>query len=326
MFGSPSVPTNFLVISDTHNFEFEEKPSPFGSTLPKVDVLLHCGNLTHNAGSSSYMKALRFLGEFDAELKLFMAGSHDSDLDEEYWKARLADFDTMEDHKRALADVKGELAAAAGVTCLEEGNYYFKLKNGASFWLYASPYSPAASDRAFGYEQNEDRFNGPSPVADGITSIAEHRIESFPLVDIVMTHGPPKKILDACSGGNVGCEHLLRAVGRARPRMHCFGRVHEGNGLEVMGWDTEKHQPVGYRGNPYPSSTGSPIQYGKETLMVNAAVMDAKNRPVNSPWLISLELPTNNFPGTPPHFVNGPGNMWILHGHTAVELPFSLQS
>ena len=33
------------------------------------------------------------------------------------------------------------------------------------------------------------------------------------------------------------------------------------------------------------------IDRGNATLMVNAAIMDDHNEPVNAPWLVELELP-----------------------------------
>ena len=292
--------TKFLVISDTHNFQLEEAPtevSPLRLPLPRVDVVLHCGDLTHCGGLASYKKALKFLGAFDAELKLFMAGNHDLELDQRYWASHLGEDDEVEDHVKATDIVRGKLAAEAGATYLQEGTHCFTLSNGAAFTIYASPYSPAFCDWAFSYDNCEDRFNKSNEVDDGIESIAEDPIPSFPLVDIVMTHGPPKGILDMCSQGNVGCGKLLRALQRARPRMHCFGHIHEANGMRIIEWESEEtgrlDQGIKHDSpfeNRYPIATHVSIRYGQQSLLVNAAVMDEKNRPVNAPWLVDIEL------------------------------------
>lgn len=65
---------------------------------------------------------------------------------------------------------------------LEEGTHIFTLKNGAVLKVYASPYSPEiikqsaeqneASDWAFSYTRDEDRFNDAHLVANGKKSIA----------------------------------------------------------------------------------------------------------------------------------------------------------
>ncbi len=293
-------PTRFLVISDTHNFEFDYTTAnsvPLHLPVPKVDVVLHCGDLTHCGGSSSYKKALKMLGAFDAELKLVIGGNHDLDLDKQYWDTHLDEDDEPEDHSRALAVMRGPLAAEAGVLYLDEGTYTFDLKNGASFTIYASPYSPAFCDWAFAYEHDQDRFNEAHQVADGVKSIAKHPIPSD--VDIIMTHGPPKGILDECLQGNAGCENLLQALRRVRPRMHCFGHIHEGNGVQIVDWESKESrlscygssQDQEYSGNTYREPIYAPIIHGQQSLMVNAAIMDEKNHPVNKPWIVDLELP-----------------------------------
>ncbi|MCJ1228652.1 hypothetical protein MMC12_005313 [Toensbergia leucococca] len=298
-------------MSDTHNFEFEDgftekpQPQPLRLPLPKVDVLLHCGDLTQCGGSSSFKKAVKMLGAIDAELKLVIAGNHDLELDEEYWTNNLDEGDEPEDHIRATNVVKGHLAADAGVKYLDEGTYDFTLKNGARFTIYASPYSPAFLNWAFAYEHTQDRFNEAHQVADGVESIAKHSIPSFPNVDIVMTHGPPKGILDHCQQGIAGCGNLLQALRRARPRIHCFGHIHEGNGMKVVDWDSQENGPFDLNDtrehdsqgqsefeNMYPRPTHFPLVYGKQSLMVNAAIMNGENEASNAPWLIYLELPS----------------------------------
>jgi len=109
---------------------------------------------------------------------------------------------------------------------------------------------------------------------------------------------PPKGILDGHPQGNVGCKNLLQALRRIKPLMHYFGHIHEGNGVEVVHWADEEsggsnlanreqdwwrdHENKGKLGNTYPESMHFPIIHGQQTLMVNAAIMDAKNRPTNA--------------------------------------------
>lgn len=304
---SPTISTRFLVLSDTHNFDFDDNTaisSPLCQPLPKVDVLLHCGDLTHCGGSSSYKKALKMLGAIDAELKLVIAGNHDLDLDKRYWNSHLYEDDEPEDHFRAIKVMKGRLAVEAGVKYLEEGTYTFTLNNEAKLTVYASPYSPAFCDWAFAYEHAEDRFNEAHQVGDEVKSIAKHPIPNFPDVDIIMTHGPPRGILDECPQGNVGCKNLLQALRRAKPRMHCFGHIHEGKGATTVDWESEERGLANSRnrerenskdhstfGNVYPKPTTFPSVHGKQSLMINAAIMDESNEPKNPPWLIDLELP-----------------------------------
>lgn len=264
-----------------------------------------------------YKKALEMLGSIDAELKLVIAGNHVISLDGKYWQTHLykgvegddpEEDDDPAEHSHAMSIMKGPLAAEAGVTYLEEGVHFFTMKSGAKFSLYASPYTPEFGDWAFPYNRNEDRFSHPNQVLEGCTSIAENPIPSFPEIDIIMTHGAPKDIMDDCAQGNQGCKNLLRAMRRARPRMHCFGHIHEGYGAYVVAWklDTSKantkdtstststsetHAPGRPLINQYPEPTGCAVAYGQETLMVNAAIMTGENDPDNAPWLVDIELP-----------------------------------
>lgn len=297
-----SISTKFMIISDTHGFEFgsaEKCGGQFRLPTPKVDVLLHCGDLTSIGGVSSYKGLLKMLGSIQAELKLVIAGNHDLDLDSKYWHRKYDDEDPeYDDDRRAKEIMTGEEAKQAGVTYLEEGLNTFTLKNGARFTIYTSPYQPEFCDWAFPYERDEDRFNPPAHVGPKAKSIVENPIPDFPGVDIMMTHGPPKDILDWTLQGTVGCDALMRAVSRARPRLYCFGHIHEANGATMVKWKDEKTKigPEAVeskkdQANAYPESSNWPVKFGEETLMVNAAIMNLSYRPTNSPWLVDLDLP-----------------------------------
>ncbi|KAL8799470.1 MAG: hypothetical protein Q9182_005875 [Xanthomendoza sp. 2 TL-2023] len=302
------VPTRFIILSDTHNFEFSDKSSqPLQLPTPKADVLLHCGDLTEVGGVSSFQKAINMIASFDAELKLVIAGNHDLELDKTFWEARRGDESGRENpeaHEMAVKAMIGPLAVDAGVIFLNEGTHSFTLKNGATFSIYASPYTPVFCDWAFAYEHHEDRFNEPHQTAKGTTSIATNPILDH--TDIVMTHGPPKGILDWSAQGNVGCPNLLKAIQRVRPKMHCFGHVHEGYGVEVINWNKPAPDPKPLRkneaihrffeedpiDNPYPDPfEWQNVASGEGTLAVNAAIMTANNKPENAPWIIDLDLP-----------------------------------
>lgn len=46
-------------------------------------------------------------------------------------------------------------------------------------------------------------------------------------VDVMITHGPPKGILDMTAyGESIGSKALLKAVERVKPKLHVFGHVH----------------------------------------------------------------------------------------------------
>jgi len=114
-----------------------------------------------------------------------------------------------------------------------------------------------------------------------------------------MTHGPPKGVLDLVRNGETaGCENLMRAVSRARPKLYCFGHIHEAYGSTLVTWKDDKTligaeaiEKKEERNNQYPEPKEWKIMPGKETIMVNAAIMDLAYKPTHSPWLIDLDLP-----------------------------------
>lgn len=287
--------TKFLVISDTHNFTFDENATS-DSTLKlpttKADVLLHCGDMTQVGGVSSFKKALRMMGSIEAELKLVIPGNHDLELDKVFWHAQRdedGEPENPEDHELAIRAMTGSHAAEAGVTYLYEGTHSFSLRSGATFRIYVSPYTPSFCDWAFAYDHQDDRFNSQDQVTLGRTSVATNPIPDD--VDIVMTHGPPYGILDDCAQGNVGCLNLLQATRRVKPMLHCFGHIHEGNGAELIKWMQRDNAIEGRKSltNPYPEPLDC-RRSGGETLAINAAIMTGDYKPTNPPWLVNLNL------------------------------------
>lgn len=144
-----------------------------------------------------------------------------------------------------------------------------------------------------------DRFN-PSPAV--VKDKAANPVPNHPAIDIMITHGPPKGILDETdTREKVGCDHLLRAVTRCRPRLHCFGHIHEGWGAGRVDWRTKAFEQVKIAKSQVfedrcatvdVSEDGDkPLKWGQETLFVNAAIMDVSYNPTNAPWVVDIDLP-----------------------------------
>jgi predicted phosphodiesterase len=58
----------FLIMSDTHNLEtatVDPDDCPLAKSMPKVDILLHCGDLTQ-----AYKKAIRLISSYEAEVRI----------------------------------------------------------------------------------------------------------------------------------------------------------------------------------------------------------------------------------------------------------------
>ena len=116
-----------------------------------------------------------------------------------------------------------EDARKDGIIFLNEGTHSFLLDNGALLRVYASPSTGSLTgDGAFQYK-----------VQDG----HDYAIDRQDFVDVAITHGPPKGILDRTEEGQrAGCPDLFTAVSKSRPRLHCFGHIHEGWGAKLVTW------------------------------------------------------------------------------------------
>jgi len=256
-----SIPIRLLIISDTH----DRWPYSDSNPAPKVDVLLHCGDLTQVGGLPAFCRAIENIKSIDAELKLVIAGNHDLELDEKWVRDNMEDEDDLEGSAKAIAFFKAQ--KKHGVHYLEEGTHSFTLNHGAKITIYASPYTPEFNGYAFAY-RTEDRF-----------SLGAHSIPDN--ADIVMTHGPPDLKSSAYKldingkGEHCGCEKLAKAIQRVKPRLHCFGHLHEGRGAAYAKWNTD--------GAPHISClddrTSLVVRNAtteKETLLVNAAMQDGE--------------------------------------------------
>jgi hypothetical protein len=282
---------------------------------------------------------LELLKSHPAELKIVIAGNHDITLDEGYynrvgWLRHRYRQPNGKDHLAALpsatststsessdsgsalespAQIKALYTSpevtSAGIVYMEEEIRTFVLPStGAKFTVYASPYTPEFCAWAFAYPCSEDRFNygqgAKTPVPD------------YPGADILITHGPPYGVLDQVvgSGQSVGCEHLFRAVRRARPALHVFGHIHEGYGArrvewegsgsdlpvdsnrtgikraEEVSWDREDVMEERGAYVDLSSGSGTPLRRGEETLFVNASVVTVDYKGLNAPWVVDLDL------------------------------------
>lgn len=116
-----------------------------------------------------------------------------------------------------------------GIRLLGEGIHDFALDNGAWLRVFASPATGSSSSSP----SNMGAFQYPSSEREGHT-FGMTRADN---IDVVITHGPPEGILDRTEDRlRAGCPNLFTAVWQARPRLHCFGHIHEGWGARMVTW------------------------------------------------------------------------------------------
>jgi 3',5'-cyclic AMP phosphodiesterase CpdA len=346
----PTIKTKVLIISDTHGIEpptnlpdlslsvamskvnlnghpLPPKP-PYHPPLPSADVAIHCGDLTKRSTIDEYRAAMRLLLSIDAPIRIAIAGNHDLALDPNYYKdhgkkymhRRVDKRDWYAKHVKTQDDVFAIIneSQTKGVYYIKEGVHDFTLKNGAKLRIYASPWTPIFGGWAFQYDRGKHRFDIPADV------------------DFAVTHGPPHGLLDlAWDGSRAGCPNLLQAIYKSKPRVHCYGHIHEGWGAYLGEWkELSQKEPPTYlsifdqdksrvledieklrvtsadntstkeekkaRYSKY-SEAGScevdvspegdvPVEKGKRTLFVNAAVLDARYKISNFPWIVNIDL------------------------------------
>ncbi|CAD0081501.1 unnamed protein product [Aureobasidium vineae] len=315
------LPSRILVISDTHGVNLAS------GHRESVDLIIHCGDFTQESNLDEFKQAISLLKSLVAPLRLVIAGNHDFTLDTPVFAQKLIEANLQPPHKdKAVKQAYGDFGEArslldaqrdAGIIFLDEGTHEIKLSNGALLRIYASPYIPSkAGSWGFCYDPTEG-----------------HDWKIGKDIDIVITHGPPKGILDyKHNKQRVGCSDLFGAIAKARPLMHCFGHIHEAWGAKKVTWqDTEcsdlpSHftdmdndnselieSLVTLRPGKFDSPAGKKLkeeklrklvqtgycytaptlQRGMHTLFVNAAIEGAETETQQSPWLVELDLSRN---------------------------------
>lgn len=343
MASGTKIKTRILIISDTHgarpyprldpeqdtddelreasvNNKVHRIPTAFRDPLPEADVVLHCGDLTKRSTPPEYRETFAMLREIRAPLKIVIAGNHDMALDKPFWSEhqtylRLPNDPDLNFPTEALQIIQE--AKADGVRYIEEGLHTFDLNNGARLRIYASQWTPEYGGWGFQYGEDGHSFDIPSDV------------------DVAMTHGPPRGVLDYAGrdGVRAGCNWLFEAVHKAKPKIHCFGHIHEAWGAYLARWkegegitgrvketvDEENSRFIKKLKNLRPSYVDNEkardeklqalkqickdrgvlvdltegenkIEVGKQTLFVNAAIMDMGYRPTQCPWIIDVDL------------------------------------
>ncbi len=191
-----------------------------GLDVPDGDLLVVAGDVTRRGAPEELAEVDRWLAGLPHRHKVLVAGNHDFGLQHD----------------------PGAGARLTGATYLEDSG---TTVDGLTVW--GSPWQPLFFDWAFNLPRGAPLRERWDLIPAGTT--------------ILVTHGPPRGILDRVDDGqHVGCDDLLTAVRRVRPRLHVFGHIHESAGTtEVDG-----------------------------TVFVNASVCDRRYRPVNPPIVVEL--------------------------------------
>lgn len=200
--------------------------------IPDGDILVHAGDHTMMGEPIPLIKAGERLRALPHKHKVIIAGNHD-------WG-----FEYNREQAEGYMGVGED-----GLVYLEnEGIELMGLK----FW--GSPVQPEFHSWAFNVERGEK-----------IRKIWEQIPEGL---DVLITHGPPRGILDTSirGGEHCGCDDLLELVKFRKPRVHVFGHIHGG-----YGWT--------------PESFG---EDATQTTFYNASVVNEAYKVANAPWAMDF--------------------------------------
>ena len=211
---------------------------PMGE-IPEGDILIHAGDGTHRGRESEMIQFHHELIKHkrDSRYKkgfkeiIIVPGNHDW-----AWQRERPKYMAMYHDIQVLIN--------------DEFHYYDEESNKViKFW--GSPVTPPSGHWAF---MESDRSR---------KELWEYIPED---TDVVITHGPPKYILDEVPKWNgeienTGCPSLHNRMLEVKPKYHVFGHIHEGYGQFI-------------------NKDG--------TTFVNPSIMDERYEPVNKPIVIEI--------------------------------------
>lgn len=225
--------TKVVTISDTHMWGMPLKD------LPEGDILVHAGDGTFRGTIPEVTQFHKELIKHKKDSRYkkgykeiyFIPGNHDFLFEREECLAR----EIMEDIK----------------VLINEDDVFIDEETGEILHIWGSPVCPPFGPWAF-YRGDDERYKLWGEIPKD--------------VDMVVTHGPPKYILDAVPRFNgtleyTGCPHLANKMLEIEPKVHLFGHIHEGYG--------EKQKD--------------------NTRYVNASIMDGRYQPKNKPIVVDIK-------------------------------------
>lgn len=168
--------------------------------VPAGDLLIHAGDLGRAGDAAELAEVAAWLRALPHPHKVVVPGNHDALFEDDPGQAR--------ELFRGLSVLIDEEITVGGLR------------------VYGSPWTPRYHSWSFMKER------GP-PMASIWARIPYG-------VDVLVTHGPPRGVLDDASayrGGTwagpdlAGCEELARRVELVRPRVHAFGHIHGQQGV-----------------------------------------------------------------------------------------------
>lgn len=199
-------------------------------SLPEGDILIHAGDLSMDGDVRTIFRSIEWLGSHSSNYQRILAVAGNHDFFAEKYPATVTTF-----------------AAENGVLLLFDDTVTYE-----GYTFHGSPVAPWHNNWAFGPHRGPEIKKHWDLIPDD--------------VDVLITHGPPARVLDSCPTP-VGCEDLLDRVKEVKPQLHIFGHIHEGRG--------EMELP------------------GLRTRFINASMLTPYYTPAGDPFTFTLEEKTD---------------------------------
>lgn len=168
----------------------------------KADLIIHSGDMTESGTLEELEDFAEWWNRLNYELKIIVPGNHDSQFSKLYTESR------------SIFDNKTQVLIQSK----------FLLPCGLS--IYGTPFIPSRKPGSFMLLRDSAELRAERNLIDKD-------------VDILISHGPPKGILDVESGSeSCGCRFLRDVVLKEKPTIHVFGHIHESGGKHTRLNDT----------------------------------------------------------------------------------------
>ncbi|KAL7677685.1 hypothetical protein ACOME3_003924 [Neoechinorhynchus agilis] len=210
---------SFVCISDTHNHH-----ESLRKDIPAGDILLVAGDLSNVGDYYAINQFNDFLASLPHSLKIVISGNHDllfdpnrsEELARQYKKSKRS-FNQLKQLNMSIRDLLTNcvLLDDSIQTEVKKREPRFAILN--NIHVYGSSWVPDLQEWAY--------------YADSIT-IKQKWMMIPTECDILLTHTPPRGVLDRLHDGRqVGCPSLMERVNQIKPSYHVFGHVHESHGI-----------------------------------------------------------------------------------------------
>lgn len=165
---------------------------------PKGDILFHAGDITNTGGMGEVKDFVQWAGREQTQYKdvVFVAGNHDLAIQFQPYLFR----EYLQPYQR-LHYLQDE-------SLIMEGLH-----------IYGSPWQPMFGGTAFNLYNEKELLKKWQMIPKD--------------VDILLTHTPPRNILDSTHDGEkCGSISLLTEIfDRIKPKLHVFGHIHQSSGI-----------------------------------------------------------------------------------------------